>query len=541
MKKMKIGGLIISSALLISASAACSNQKDKDEIRVYSSFFNAQIDSISPDNDIQQMIADKIGAKCIETWLQDGEDAEEIVSDMIMSNEYPDFIYPTADGCQKLIQANALIPIDEYWDDYPNLKNYFTEDEWNRIRADDGHVYYVPSFSKCYMYDTNTIHNDEAFWIQVKVLKWAGYPKITTLDEYFDLLERYVEANPTADDGSANIAYEILADKSIFFCLDNPPQFLDGYPNDGACIVDTETLTAIDYNTTPTAEKWFRKLNEEYHKGIIDPECFVLTPEQYYNKIKTGNVLGMVDQFWNFRRATKELPDECQYVPIGVVIEEGIEEHYHSQVALDTSQGVGVTISCDDIDGALKFMNDLLDPEILNLRFWGVEGVDYEVNEDGLFYLNDEQNSHRNDKEYETSHRCLYSYFPYYWGMNQDGINAYTSSYQPDEFYKGLSDIMKECFDAYGVKTYVELLNQAGENPSWYPMWSYTGTFTSDTPYGKAKENMDEVKYEYLPAVVMSDDFDSAWAEYIRVYNERCDVDAYLDALTKEIRRWSQK
>ena len=541
MKKLKLGGLIISSLLLVSSFTACSDKKDEDEIRVYSSFFNAQLNPIDPDNDIQQIIAEKTGAKCIESWLQEGDDSEKIISNMIMSNEYPDFIYPSADGCQKLIQANALIPIDEYWDDYPNLKNYFTEDEWNRIRYEDGHVYYVPSFSKCYMYDTNTIHNDEAFWVQVKVLKWAGYPKITTLDEYFDLLERYVAANPTAEDGSPNIAYEILADKSIFFCLDNPPQFLDGYPNDGACIVDSENLVAIDYNTTPTAEKWFRKLNEEYHKGIIDPECFVLTPEQYYNKIKTGNVLGMVDQYWNFRRATKELPDECQYVPLGVVIEDGIEEHYHSQTAFDSSQGVGITVSCDDIDGALKFMNDLLDPEILNLRFWGVEGVDYEVGDDGVFYLNDEQTAHRGDSKYEAAHRCVYTYFPYYWGMNQDGINAYTSSYQPGEFYKSLSDIMKECFDAYGVKTYVEMLNQAGENPHWYPMWSYSGTFTEDTPYGKAKFDMEEVKYEYLPKVVMSDDFDSEWEQYMKVYNEKCDVKAYLDELTAEIRRCAGK
>lgn len=29
-----------------------------------------------------------------------------------------------------------------------------------------------------------------------KSLKWADYPEITTVDEYFDLLERYQEANP---------------------------------------------------------------------------------------------------------------------------------------------------------------------------------------------------------------------------------------------------------------------------------------------------------------------------------------------------------
>ena len=48
---------------------------------------------------------------------------------------------------------------------------------------------------------------------------------------------------------------------------------------------------------------------------------------------------------------------------------------------------------------------------------------------------------------------------------------------------------------------------------------------------------MDEVKHEYLPKVVISDDFDAAWDEYIKVYNDRCDIEAYLNALSEEVER----
>ena len=528
-KTLKFSALSVVLTLIF--LVGCS-EKNNTEIKTFTGFFSGNYaDSISDNNVIQDIIAEKIGAECIE--IRETDDANAI-DKMILSEKYPDFIYG-ASHTARLIDSGAFIPIDEYWDKYDNIKNYFTPEEWDKIRSDDGHIYYIPSFSKCYMHDTDTIHSDEAFWIQVRVLKWAGYPEINTLDEYFDLIERYLEANPE------NIGYEILTDGYFYFGFENPPQFLDGYPNDGACIVDTENLVAIDYNTTPTAEKWFRKLNEEYHKGIIDSDSFVMNKQQYLDKISQGNVLGMTDQYWNFGSAVASLPDECQYIPLGIVIEDGIEEHYHSQVALDVSQGIGISVSCDDVDGALKFINDLLEPEILNLRFWGIEGTDYSKDENGVFYLTDEQRDRLYNDEIQRTEKCSYSYFPFYKGMNQDGINAYSPQYQPAEFYKGLSDIMKECFDAYGVKTFVELLNQAGENPPWYPMWSYTNTFTSDTPYGKAKEDMDNVKHEYLPAVVMSSDFDSAWAEYMEAYKERCDVDAYLDALTEEIRRWGQK
>ncbi|MDD6634014.1 MAG: sugar ABC transporter substrate-binding protein [Ruminococcus sp.] len=545
MTKSKVLSTLLAASLIFSATAGCNSKTKKtnnnnsttqQEIRTYTGFFAAQIGSVDENNVVKNLIAEKIGARCEETWLDETGNRDNIISNMIIQNEYPDFIYPDAANYQKLLQAGALSPIDAYWDDYPNVKNYFSQAQWNRIREDDGHIYMIPVFSNCYMYDTNTLHNDEAFWIQVKVLKWGGYPKITTLDEYFDLLERYVEANPIAEDGTPNIGYEILADPTIFFCLDNPPQFLAGYPNDGCCIVDPDTLEAVDYNLSDTAKRWFKKLNEEYKKGIIDPDCFVLNQDQYYDKIRTGNVLGMADQKWNFQIATYELPDECQYVPLGVVIDEGIEEHYHSQPAFDDSMGITISTSCDDVEGALKFLNDLLSPEILTLRFWGIEGKDYMVDDDGLFYCTDEQTANRSNSEYAYKNLCEYTYFPYYFGMNHDGINAYCPAYQPSEFYKGLGDIMKECFDAYGVKTYVEMLNKAEENPAWYPMWSYSNTFTTDTDYGRALKSIEQTKLKYLPNVVMSNDFESVWNEYVTEY-EKCNPKVLFDELTREVKR----
>ncbi len=539
MKRKKIVisiSLIFVLIMIIIVFAFQFFQPQTKTIKVFTGFFNANTTPISKNNSMQNIIAEKIGAKCEETWIKADDDVESIIEDMILSENYPDFI-SAGIYHNMLVDAKAYIALDDYIDKYPNIKNYFTPQEWEKIRDDDGHIYIIPSFSKCNMYDTNTIHNDEAFWIQVKVLQWAGYPKVTTLDEYFDLIERYLEANPIGENGNPNIGYEIPTDPSIFFCLENPPQFLDGYPNDGSCMVDVETLTAMDYSTTNTAKRWFKKLNEEYKKGVVDPECFVMNKQQYYDKLSQGNVLGMVDQFWNFSDAVSKLPDECTYVPLGIVIDEGIEEHYHSQVAFDTSQGIGISVNCNDVESALQFINDLLSPEILNLRFWGLEGIDYSVDSEGMFYLTDEQYQRYNDTNVKINERCEYGYFPCYKGMNLDGINAYCPRYQPSEFYKQSSDIIKECFDAYGVKTFVELLNPAKGNQPWYPMWSYTNTFTDDTDYGKAKKDMDRVKQEYLPKVVMNSDFESAWNEFLEVYNRECDVEAYLNELTNEIRR----
>ncbi len=513
-----------------------TNETSNKEIKVFSSLFATTGTPLDENNEIQQLIAEKTGAMCKETWLDEREDVNAVIGDMLVQNAYPDLMYPDAPNYQKLLDAGALVPIDNYWDDYPYLRGFFSESEWNRIRAADGHVYCVPLFSSYYLQDTNPNHTGEAFWIQLKVLKWAGYPKIVTMDDYFDLIERYLAENPTDENGEPNIGYEILANDSMFFSLDNPPMFLDGYPNDGCCIVDPVTHEAIDYNLSPTAEKWFRKLNEEYHKGIIDQSTFMMSSEQYYEKLKTGRVLGIVDQKWNFDSIDRELDPEDSYIPIGAVIKEGIEEHYHSVNEFNASTGAVITKSCTDPEAAVKFLNDLLSPEILLLRFWGIEGVDYSVDKDGVFYITDEQRAAGAEPGYREKHHCMYGYLPYYFGMAPDGINAYCPAYQPDDYYSRLDPAIKECFDAYGAKTYVEMLNKAPENTPWYPMWSFNNGLNDSTPAGQVMGQLDKLKHKYLPQVVMSDDFDATWAEYKEEYG-KIDSEVYFNALTDEVAR----
>lgn len=552
-------GLIGLSAVSCGYPVRRHNVAEEKTVKHYTGFFAVLKDDCSESERIRSAIAEKTGAVCEEKWLTRNDSRDEVISIMINKADYPDFIYAGTDH-SKFLEANAYIPLENYIEKNQNLKNYFTEEEWDRIKSPDGHIYIIPCFSKVNMYDTNTIHNDEAFWIQVRVLRWAGYPDIKTPDEYFDLIRRYLRAHPEDENGKKLIGYDILTEGYLYFCLENPPQFLDGYPNDGSCMVDRKTNRVIDYNTTPTAKRWFQKLNTEYHSGIIDPDCFVMTNNQYFSKLSEGIVLGMVDQWWNFGPYVGNLPDDCAYVPLGLTIDRGITEHYHSEPAFDTSQGIGVSVSCQDPDGAVAFINDLLDPEIFTLRMWGEEGVDYIAGEDGVFSLADKGaeipdvtetvtetliSDGTEEVQAETGAAeevsdYAYPYFPIYKGMNPDGINAYSPEYQPSEFYNKLSDIMKECFDAYKVHTYVELFNKSEKNAPWYPMWSYTNNFTEDTPYGRAKKNMDEVKHEYLPRVVMSDDFEAAWEEYMQAYKS-CNPEFYIAELQNEVTRRMNK
>jgi len=525
-----------------SKDSSGSESSGSGEIKEFTAFFAVPGSEINDDNEIQQLIAEKTGVKVKETWLT-GQTAQEAVGTLIAGGEYPDFI-DGGDGCAQLYDAGALVALDDYIDKYPNIKEFLTEQEWDKLRQEDGHIYWINQFGNIYGEEKATTHNDEAFWIQTRVLEWAGYPEIHTMDQYFDLIESYNEANPTMEDGTANIQYTILCDDWRYFCLENAPEFLDGYPNDGSCIVDPETLTIIDYNTTPTAKRYFQKLNEEFKKGVVDPESFTQTYDEYIAKLSTGRVLGMIDQWWDFAYTVRDSLKQqgldlkgCDYVPLPITIDEGIKNQWHnSGGVLNVASGLAITTSCKDVEGAMQFINDLLDQDMHDLRFWGVKDVDYNVDENGEFSRTEEMRMRSSDTAYKASHTCTYSYFPQYTGTSRDGINAMKPENQPKEFYDALSKNVQDCFAAYGAQTYVDMLGTSEAPGPWYPMYSYSNNMTTATEGGTAWTKMGEIKHEYLPKVVMADDFEGAWEEYMEVY-DGCNPQAFIDEMQAELDR----
>ena len=178
MKRKKIVSMLLASAMAATLLAGCgaggksSSKGDSDgEIKEFTAFFAVPGSEINDDNEVQQIIAEKTGAKVKETWLT-GQTDVEAIGTMIAGGEYPDFI-EGGNGQMQLYDADALVALDDYLDDYPNIKNLFSDLEWEKLRQDDGHIYWIPQFSCIKNEEKVCTHNDEAFWIQARVLKWA--------------------------------------------------------------------------------------------------------------------------------------------------------------------------------------------------------------------------------------------------------------------------------------------------------------------------------------------------------------------------------
>jgi putative aldouronate transport system substrate-binding protein len=215
-----------------------------------------------------------------------------------------------------------------------------------------------------------------------------------------------------------------------------------------------------------------------------------------------------------------------------------MENRWHTYGdTMNVSSGIAVTTACADPELAFSFLNAMLDQDIHNLRFWGVEGVDYLVDEDGVFYRTDEIRAMVGDDAYRKKHLCAYGYMPQYGGTSDDGKNANFPNEQPSEFLESLPQPVAKCFEEYGVKSYPGMIaSVVEENQAWFPMWSYSNSMTRATKGGAAFEKMNEVKRQWLPMLVMSNDFENDWEDYMKDY-EKCDPQAFLDEMQAELNR----
>lgn len=173
----------------------------------------------------------------------------------------------------------------------------------------------------------------------------------------------------------------------------------------------------------------------------------------------------------------------------------------------------------------------------MKLRYWGEEGRDYEVDENGVFYRTKEQRDNWSNDDYIRQNSCTYGYFPTYEGMFSDGINTVLPGEQPGEYYASLSEYDKKILDAYGYQTWSDFLGEEREGDPWYPIYPSAENWRTDTEYGKAKEDMKLLKKEWLPKLIMTspNKFDAEWDHYVDIYNSTINVEAYEKQLDIEI------
>ena len=540
----KLLSVLLTLALLGALLVPFAVAEDQEPITL-TYFYGAPGDQPNPDNKIYKMIEDEFGIKFEFEFL--AGDLDETLGLKLQDEVYPD-LFDGGNSAETLIDAGALINLLDYVnpEDTPNLWAHI-EPEKNRIithddELDEDVMYIIPNYG---LGEGEQIVNSvggPAFFIQKQVLAWDNYPTIKTLDEYFDLIERFIEANPTNPEGVPYVGFDILTEDWRRFCMINPVQHLMGRPNDGEVLVD---INSEDYHTEtfinqPYAKPYYKKLNEEFRKGIISPDTFVMSYDQYIAQLSSGIVLGMFDQAWDFGDATNALLTdkkyENTYVALGLIYDEDdvegllpegwtIEEHYVNGSLPNLDRGAGISVTCKYPERIIAMWEKLLSPEWALIMNWGIEGEDYSI-EDGRLIMTEEQFANTTDMEWRKSNRAyaIWDSSPKRQGYIMEGDlagNCWEPGNQPENVFGLMNDYDKDFLSHYGFSKFGDFVNPPIELAPYGEAWQI-----NKDPINKDYQDFLNIQDTQLPQVIMAseDEFDAKWDAFVEAINPSCEV-----------------
>ena len=495
-------------------------------------------------NPIAVYLKDKLNVTF--TWDILVGDSKQKQGVMIAGGQYPDLLEVRD---TTWIDGGALIPLEDLIEQYgPRIKALY-KNVWEQMKHTDGHTYYLLNYGVFQGIDHSTNYDQAAFWIQKGILKDAGYPKIKTVDEYFNLIEAYMKKYPTVNNQPV-IPFTVLTDDWRAFELWNPPNFLAGNPNEGNGVVDPRNnYKYTTFFTMDISKRWFQKLNELDKRGLVDRTSFTDTYDQYVAKIAAGRVLGTSVQGWQIGTANNTARDRVDplraMVPLPIVWDANTTPWYRNVTVPNFYRGVGISKSAKDPIRLIRFFNDLLAEDIQRTINWGIEGQHWQYDAQKVPYRTPQQRTNWNTQQWQEENRLLLlgDVTPKIQGSFSDGYPADLGLFYPERV-ANLRPEDKELFEAYGVTSTNELMdkNPRPNNP-WFPTWSMANP-PDGSPAQIAQVRMEQTMKQRLPQMILAatNQFESLWASYVTEMNA-AGIPAYeayyQQALNQRLRAWN--
>ena len=494
------------------------------------------------DNKIYKLIEEEFGIKFEIEFL--AGDLNETLSLKISNEDYPD-LFDGGNSAEMIEAADALIDMLPYITEEgtPNLyKHIYTDDRVKQLLDEDGHLHIIPNYGINYNGQIQNAPNGPMFFVQKQVIAWNNYVVPKTLNEYFDLIERFIAANPNNDDGTPYTGFAILCDDWRHFCLINPVQHLMGRPNDGEVIVD---ITTGNWETTtfinqPYAKPYYKKLNEEYKKGLINKDTFVMNFDQYIAALSSGTILGMFDQGWDFGTATAALEaakmNKNTFLGLPLVYDESygygkIDEHYVNGTVMNKDRGFGISVNCKDPARMINLFENLLSDKWQKILQWGIEGEDYYV-ENGRMLMTKEQYEQRNDVTWQRANQALaiWQSAPKKQGLMDDG-NAWAPGDQAEMYFGLMNEYDIDFYANCGVKVPGDFFDKTLELAPYGEAWQI-----DKGPISVEYADFNAIQDKRLPEIIMATDdadFDAKWDAFVEEINPSCEV--YSNFMQEEV------
>jgi ABC-type glycerol-3-phosphate transport system substrate-binding protein len=359
------------------------------------------------DTEIGKLIEEITGIR-LETEFIVGSDEQERATLIIATGDYRDIIIPHNVG-RTFVDAGAFIPINDLYEQHcPNTQRIYGTVIERFKDVDTGILWGLPTAT----YSSPPLDQPfAAFFMKHDAVAMNDYRTIVDPDEYFNVIREYVAANPTTN-GQTTIGFSGPSEtwRYVFSLL--MAERLYGIPNTGRRFFDPrDNFRVVDRNMQEFRYNYLWQLNQLNQEGLLDPEMFSQTHDEYVAKVASGRVVGFGDEWWQVMDAFALIKQEQRiddvYIPFALMYEDkripGMNCPYAGIQGIAIGTSMHISTQASDPVGILQYVDFLASDEMLELLYWGIEGTHFQRDGNGRRYLTSAQYDERSlDVEFEN-------------------------------------------------------------------------------------------------------------------------------------------
>lgn len=457
-------------------------------------------------------------------WQFPTGDFTEKVSLMAASGDLTDMMY-CQEASKILYDAKSVIQLDDYISKFgQDVKRLYGDDVLKMARwsLDDPHNYFLPTGGVKELPLTNQ-DNDNGFLLQLAACKALNYPKIKTLADFESAIKTFYAQNPMID-GQPAIPYSLCFDdwNGIFSILNPIGSVCGDNGDDGEYRVDLTTRQATFRYTLPEYKEGYRWLNHMNDIGLLDPESFVQKFDQYQAKIASGRVIACNDVVsWHINSAIDSLKAagkaDRAYAIFAPSLDGKIVYNGNARGMWTSRDGVMISTKCKDPERAFKFLDWLCTDEAQILNHWGIEGVDYTIQNGKRTWTDDYYNRDTNaqgDFHKATGITNFGWPFPERARGSLDPNGDYYLPYYDDaRIFATKTPAEQEVLNGYGIKLWKQFLPDPSKVPTNPWGYGWTISLPTDSKGAIAETACMDVVHRDIPKLVLCKpaEFDAQW------------------------------
>ena len=352
------------------------------------------------------------------------------------------------------------------------------------------------------------------------------------------------------EDGLDHIGLSMCAaDWRWMITMGNPSAFIaEGSPDTGEWLVQEDDSVIFKYRSEKVKE-YFRWLSRMYDEGILDSEFATQTYEDYIAKIGSGRVIGLTDNSWNYAEGETILKADGKvdltYAGLPVTLDENTKCASLMYQGLTVGWGIGITKDCKDPVAAIKFIDFMCSDEGMVLRHWGIEGVNYFVDENGHRYRTEEEiQAATTDQDYapKTGVGFHVTGFPIYGdGVTDPTGSTYTLNSE-ESIIATYTEAEKKACEAMNVHMLKDIFPQPDEFET--PLYSSPATYSMPSELNEIFNILEEIAWPGLVKAISGGqaNFDANYDAMLADFeaNGVKEAEAMMTEMVKQSASWQE-